>query len=190
MAVGAATLVLIDFQAGFGAPFWGGRNNPRAEENAARLLDHWRARRWPLVHVRHLSREAGSPLAADTAGAAFIPALAPVRGEKIVEKHVNSAFIGTDLEDYLRKAGVRDLVICGLTTPHCISTTTRMAANLGFGVTLAHDACAAFARNADMSWRPDAPALEAQAIHDGAVAHLHGEFARARTTADILAADG
>ena len=175
-------LVLIDIQRGFDAPVWGARNNPHAEDNAAMLLAAWRAAKRPLVHIQHLSVQAGSPLGGD--GAAFKPQVAPRAGEVIFEKSVNSAFIGTGLEDHLRRGGIDALTICGLTTPHCVSTTTRMAANLGFRVTLAHDACAAFASNADASWG-GAP-MEAQAIHDSAVSHLHGEFCTARATADIL----
>ena len=181
-------LILIDFQTGFDDPVWGARNNPDAEQNAARLLHHWRGHGWPLFHVRHLSREAGSPLAAGSDGAGFKPPLAPGAGEALIEKTVNSAFIGTDLESRLRASGITDLVICGLTTPHCVSTTCRMAANLGFAVTLAHDACAAFEKNADMSWKPAAQAMSASAIHDSAVAHLSGEFVYARTTAHIIEA--
>ena len=59
-------------------------------------------------------------------------------------KTVNSAFIGTNLETYLRKNQICHLVLVGLTLPHCISTTTRMAANLGFEVTLLADATASF----------------------------------------------
>jgi len=179
-------LILIDMQTGFDSPVWGARNNPDAESNAARLLAHWRARDRPIFHVRHLSADPASPLASGQPGTAFKPEAMPRAGETVVEKTVNSAFIGTDLAAQLHAISSRDLVICGLTTPHCVSTTTRMAANLGFEVMLAHDACAAFARNADMSWKPRAHAMEAQTIHDSAIAHLHGEFASARTTSDIL----
>jgi nicotinamidase-related amidase len=182
-----SALILIDIQRGFDNPVWGARNNPDAEQNAARLLTRWRAHNRPLFHVRHLSTTPDSPLAAGTTGAAFKPLVAPRPGEHIIEKNVNSAFIGTPLEMLLRQNRITSLVICGLTTPHCVSTTTRMAANTGFEVTLAHDACAAFASNADMGWLPDAPPLTAQAIHNTAVAHLHGEFATARSTGDILA---
>jgi len=180
-------LILIDIQTGFDSPFWGARNNPLAEANAARLLNHWRAQSWPLFHVRHLSTTAGSPLETGQAGANFKPEVQPAQGEPVIEKSVNSAFIDTDLEAQICAGGITDLVICGLTTPHCVSTTARMAANLGFGVTLAHDACAAFTSNADMSWQAGAP-LSAAQIHDTAVAHLHGEFVTAKSTDAIIGA--
>lgn len=185
---GAAGLLLIDIQTGFDAPEMGARNNPDAEAAAGRLLAAWRERGWPVFHVRHLSLEPGSPLTAARGGIDFKPEVAPLPGESVIEKSVNSAFIGTDLEARLRDAGVTEIAICGLTTPHCVSTTARMAANLGFGVTVVHDACAAFAWNADMGWLPGAAALDAETAHRTALAHLHGEFARVAPVADIIGA--
>ena len=181
-------LILIDIQTGFDDPVWGARNNPDAEANAARLLGHWRDSSCPVLHIRHLSCEPGSPLAHDCAGIAFKPEVAPQGGEPVFDKSVNSGFIGTRLEPHLRDHAISDLVICGLTTPHCVSTTCRMAANLGFGVTLVHDACAAFAANAQTDWQgADATSMNPQAIHDSAVSHLHGEFGTARRTIDLMA---
>ena len=176
-------LLLIDIQAGFDSPVWGARNNPDAEARAAALLDHWRRAQHPIIHVQHVSTEPGSPLGPGP-GSAFKPEVAPLAGEAIFVKSVNAAFIGTRLEATLRRREITELVICGLTTAHCVSTTARMAANLGFSVTLAHDACAAFAANADTSWSGH-PALSPEAIHVSAVSHLHGEFATARSVAEI-----
>lgn len=180
-------LVLIDIQTGFDDPFWGNRNNPDAEANAARLLTHARAQSWDIVHVRHVSTQEGSPLSG--AGTAFKPEVAPMGRELVIDKNVNSAFIGTQLEHRLHQNWIKSVVMCGLTTPHCVSTTTRMAANLGFDVTVAHDACAAFARNGDRSWATGAQAemgLCAQDIHTAALDQLHNEFATVRAVGDIL----
>ncbi len=167
-------LILIDFQTGFDAPIWGERNNPDAEQVAAKLLKHWRANSAPIFHIRHFSTEPDSPLSGD--GCNYRMGLEPRGDEPDIHKSVNSAFIGTDLEQQLRGNNIENLVICGLTTPHCVSTTSRMAANLGFAVELVEDACASFSTNANMDWKAGALAMTPQEIHDTALAHLHGEF--------------
>lgn len=179
-------LILIDIQDGFDDPFWGTRNNPDAEANAARLLTQWRAQHAPVFHIQHLSTTPGSPLNPNQGQAAIKTIVAPRNGEQVLTKSVNSAFIGTDLEDLLRAQGISAVAICGLTTPHCVSTTTRMAANLGFDVTLVHDACAAFTMNADAGWR-DGPAPTAEDIHRAALDQLNGEFARVINTDEAIA---
>lgn len=177
-------LLLIDIQQGFDAPVWGDRNNPHAEKRAADLLKHWRKNNWPIFHIQHISTEVGSPLIG--AGASIQECVKPQGNEVVIQKSVNSAFIGTDLENRLHKVGIKDVVICGLTTPHCISTTARMAANLGFNVRLVADATASFTSSANMDWASDAAPLDAQTIHDTALAHLHGEFVTVINSADIL----
>ncbi len=46
-------LILIDQQKAMRHPKWGPRNNPGAEQNIARLLAAWRARKQPVIHVKH-----------------------------------------------------------------------------------------------------------------------------------------
>ncbi|MBC6408396.1 MAG: cysteine hydrolase [Rhodobacteraceae bacterium] len=181
-------LILVDIQMAFhDRAYWGARNNDDAETKAAQLLRHWRAKAAPLVHIRHISTNPNSPLAANKPGTAFMEALAPLAGETVFEKSANAAFIGTPLNSHLRGLGLTQVVICGLTTPHCVSSTCRMAANLGFATTLAHDACAAFTSCAATGWNPALPAMGAEDIHNAAVSHLHGECLTARATGDILA---
>ena len=88
--------------------------------------------------------EPDSPLRPNLPGVEFKPEAAPLPGEIIFQKSVNSAFIGTDLESHLRSEQIENVVIIGLTTDQCVSTTTRMAGNLGFNVLLVSDATAAF----------------------------------------------
>jgi nicotinamidase-related amidase len=176
-----SALLLIDVQQGFDEPYWGARNNPQAEDNIAQLLAAWRADGKPVVHVKHNSRLPRSPLHPSNAGNAFKDFAAPREGEAAFGKDVNSAFIGTDLEAHLRQNGIGDLVIVGLTTPHCISTTARMAANLDFKTIVVSDATAAHAGRG-----PDGKDIDAETMHYHALAALNGEFAEIVSTADLI----
>lgn len=166
-----SALVLIDVQQGFDDPKWGARNNPDAESNMARLLALWRSRQRPVIHVQHCSTEAGSPLRPELSGCAFKQEVVPMEGEPVFQKKVHSGFIGTGLEPYLRENGIRHLVVAGLTTDHCVSTTVRMAADLGFGVSLVSDAVATFDKAG-----PDGITYTAEHIHAVHLASLDGEF--------------
>lgn len=175
-----AALIIIDVQKGFEDPVWGARNNRDAEARIASMLAAWRRDQNPVFHVKHNSRSHASPLHVDSPGNAFKPETAPLPGEPVIEKDVNSAFIGTGLEAQLRNAGIEDLVLVGLTTPHCVSTTARMASNLDFRVRVVSDATAAFA------WRAHDGALVApEDVHYHALAALHGEFCTVVTAASL-----
>ena len=125
-------LLLIDLQQAIDHPDWGIRNNPDAEKQVMRLLSHWRAREWPIIHIRHDSREPRSHYRPGQAGNMFKPETAPLPGEVVIAKTTNSAFIGTDLELRLRRAGHCALVVAGVITTNSVEATGRMAGNLGF----------------------------------------------------------
>ena len=177
----ATTLLVIDLQLGFDEPRWGRRNNPALEQRASELLRAWRASGRPVVHVRHMSVDPSSPLRPGQGGNAFKPEAAPAPGEAVVQKRVNSAFIGTSLEAHLRCAGSTGVVIVGLTTNHCVSTTARMAGNLGFATWVVSDATATFDRVG-----PDGVEHRAEDVHAMALSDLHGEFATVVDTATVI----
>jgi nicotinamidase-related amidase len=178
-------LLVIDVQQGLDDPLWGERNNPGAEQNIARLLAFWRRTHRPVIHVQHMSGRSDSPLRPGLPGNAIKPEAAPAPGEPIFRKTVNSAFIGTALEAHLRAEGIDTLILVGLTTDHCVSTTTRMAANLGFSAIVVSDGTATFERTG-----PDGDHHSAEEMHQLALASLHQEFATVRRTGEVLAEAG
>ncbi|MGI0058846.1 MAG: cysteine hydrolase family protein [Nitrosotalea sp.] len=175
-------LILIDVQKGFDeASFWGKRNNLSAEENMAKLLATWRRTKRPILYIKHNSRNPKVPLHPKHKGNEIKDIVKPENDEPIIIKSVNSAFIGTDLEKRLREQGIDTIVIVGLTTDHCVSTTTRMAGNLGFTTYLVSDATATFDRKG-----PTGKYYTADEMHDLALASLHNEFATVVTTEKLL----
>jgi nicotinamidase-related amidase len=178
-----AALLIIDVQQGFDEPSWGRRNNPQMEARISELLNAWRASNRPVIHAKHMSVDPTSPLRPGQPGNDFKAEVTPMPGESVVEKRVNSCFIGTPLEAELRRRGHDSLVIVGMMTNHCVSTTTRMAGNLGFAAWVVSDATATFDRVG-----PDGVSYPAEQIHAIALSDLHGEFGAVVDTATVLAA--
>ena len=172
-------LILVDIQKGFdNIAYWGGqRNNPDAEEKAGELLRLWRKHHLPIFHIKHCSSNPDSLLNEANEGNDFKDLVKPICSEPIIKKNVNSAFIGTDLKQQLDNLKITKLVIVGLTTDHCISTTTRMAGNLGFDTFLVSDATATFNRKG-----LEGQNYPAELLHETALASLNDEFARIVTT--------
>ncbi len=178
-----AALLVVDMQEGFRDPSWGPRNNPDAELRIALLLQAWRDAGAPVIHVHHHSSSPTGCFRPGTPGCEPLAGTAPRTGEALYHKRANSAFIGTGLEADLRRQGIGSLVVVGLTTNHCISTTVRMAGNLGFATHVVADATATFDR-AGASGRM----RRAEDVHDAALGDLQGEFAEVVDSAGIARA--
>lgn len=176
-------LILIDIQQGFdNIAYWGGqRNNPDAEVNARKLLDYWRANKLPLFHIQHCSVNPDSLLAEGNPGNAHKKIVKPLPGETVIKKSVNSSFIGTNLQQQLDAAGIDTVVIAGLTTEHCVSTTARMAGNFGYNTFVVADATAAFSKTGIKGEHYDA-----ETIHLTALAQINNEFATVLNTDEVL----
>jgi len=180
---GNPALLLVDVQKGFDdLEHWGGeRNNPNAEGNIEELLQLWRKKNLPIYHIKHCSTTPDSPLQKGRPGNDFQDFISPAINEPVIEKKVNSAFIGTDLKEQLQNKNITTIIIVGLTTDHCVSTTTRMAGNFGFNTYLVEDAVATF-NKIGAKGEP----YSAQLIHDTAIASLKDEFATIVSTQNIL----
>ncbi|RFU30870.1 hypothetical protein B7463_g5438, partial [Scytalidium lignicola] len=197
-------LLLIDIQDGLTHPtHWGpSRSNPSFEKNTAQLLESYRklvsstkpspsgsSSPHKVIHVGHSSTSATSPLRPELPGHRFQDFALPKDDETVLFKNVNSAFIGTDLEKIIRQHRTKKLWVVGLTTDHCVSTTVRMAGNLGVcnhdddtgekgEVILIGDATAA--------WKKTEGGWDAETVH---AVHLESltEFATVAKTEDVLA---
>jgi nicotinamidase-related amidase len=176
-------LIVIDVQRAFDEIEAAGRrrNNPDAVANIAALIRRFRAKRMAIFHVRHASLDPDSRFQAHRPGFAVRDEARERPGEPVIVKTVNSAFIGTDLQDRLRQAGVQSLVIVGATTNHCVETTARMAGNLGYDTKLVRDATWTFD-----CLGVDGETYSADEVHRMSLANLSGEFAEIVTTAGVV----
>jgi nicotinamidase-related amidase len=137
-------LVIVDIQNDY---FPGGAfplvEPEQAAGRARLLLDAFRAAGEPVVHVQHVWDEPDAPfMRPGTPGVEISDTVAPLSGEPVIRKEHPNAFLATELERTLRDTGADELVVCGMMTSMCVDATVRAAADLGFQVAVAHDACA------------------------------------------------
>jgi len=137
-------LIIIDIQNDY---FEGGANplirSLEASINAKAILNDFRGKSLPVVHIRHFSTRAGSTFfIPNTKGVEIHENVMPMNGEKVITKKYPNSFRETDLLDYLKSNHITDLVICGMMTQMCVDATTRAAKDFGFTCVVIGDACA------------------------------------------------
>jgi nicotinamidase-related amidase len=186
-------LLIIDIQQDY---FPGGRHplvGPEAAaERASQVLGAWRDRGEPVVHIQHIW---DAPDAAffqpGTPGIEIHPSVAPREGETLLTKTLPNAFLGTGLEEVLRnlrggaEAGARgeaapQLVVMGMMSSMCVDATVRAAADLGFEVSVVHDACAA----PDLSF--GGVTVPAAQVHAAFMAALGDSYAELTSAEELL----
>lgn len=96
--------------------------------------------------------------------------VAPLPGELVLNKTSSGTLNSTMLDQTLRNMGIQSLVMCGVTTDVCVETTARDAADRGFQVIIAEDACTAFSAD----------------LHRAALQAFSLAFGRVRKTDDIV----
>ena len=151
-----------------------------AAKNAATLLEEFRRKSLPVIHIQHISTRPGATFfRPNTAGVEIHESVQPKAGETLFQKHFPSAFRDTPLLEHLRKENITKLAIVGMMTHMCIDTTTRAAADLGFQCSLAHDAVATRA----LAFKGvQVPAESVQAAY---LAGLNGLFAKVATASEL-----
>lgn len=178
-------LLLVDIQNDY---FEGGRwtleRMDQASANAARVLVHARETGMDIIHIRHeiLSNEAPF-FRPGSKGAEIHSSVAPQGSEEIILKHRPNSFVETGLQDMLQARGVTRLIIIGAMSQMCIDATARAARDLGYEVTVIHDACAA--RDAEFNGQP----VPAAQVHAAFMSGLSGTYARVISCDSYLGSD-
>ena len=141
----AQALVIVDIQKDY---FPGGANPLHEPEQAVaaarRVLDRFRSTGESVVHIQHVWDAPDALfMRPGTEGVEIHADVAPLPGETVIQKDAPNAFLRKPLERELRERDIDALVVCGMMTSMCVDATVRAAADLGFTVTVIHDACAA-----------------------------------------------
>ncbi|MFF7109551.1 cysteine hydrolase family protein [Pseudomonas sichuanensis] len=175
-------LIIIDIQNDY---FPGGKwtldGADAAADNAARLLDAARKRGDLVVHVRHEFESSDAPFfTPGSAGARIHHKVEPANNEAVVLKHKVNSFRDTNLKALLDQHDVKALTIVGSMSHMCVDAATRAAADYGYDVSVAHDACATLPLAFDGK---QVPAAE---VHASVMAALAFAYAKVVSTDELL----
>ena len=176
-------LIIIDVQKAFLEKDYPGikRNNTNAELVCGNILNKWRENDLNVIHVRHSSTNPESKLHKSKPGFEFNDYVKPKNNEIVLTKNVNSAFIGTGLDEILKNLNINTLVIVGMTTNHCISSSVRMAGNLGYETFLISDSTACYNTKG-----LDGKEIECEVIYEASIASLSVEFAEIISSRELF----
>lgn len=175
-------LIIIDIQndyfEGGAAPLVG---TYEASLNAKILLDDFRKKNLPIIHIQHIAnREGATFFVPNTFGAEIHENVKPTEGETLIIKHFPNSFRETDLQAALKEKNITDLVICGMMTSMCVDATTRAAKDFGYNCTVISDACAA--PNLQLKDKT----VKAEDVHNAFLAALSYYYATVITTQEYI----
>jgi nicotinamidase-related amidase len=180
-------LLIIDIQNDY---FPGGKyplvNPLDAAKQAYLLLQCFREHGGYHVHIQHVSRkpDAAFFIAGDR-GTDIHDSVAHFEGEPIIYKHQPNAFLNTGLLELLRSWEIERVIVAGMMTHLCVDATARAAADLGFQVIVAEDACA----TRDLSYGDTT--IPADHVHKAFLAALksYGKVMKSEEILALLAAE-
>lgn len=177
-------LLVIDMQEGMADRIRAGRvlAVPDAPDRVADLLDVFRARGLPVIHVHHDDPDPASPFRRGAPGGAPMACAVPASAETVLWKSGSSAFAGTGLDAHLRRIGADQIVIAGAVAAFCVTSSTRAASDLGFRAILPRDAVLGF----DIP-HIDGGLIDGQTVLDVTLSLLGADFAQVVRTEEIVA---
>lgn len=173
-------LVIIDVQKDY---FKGGRwelyQSEQVLEQIKTLIGAFRAKKFPIVYMQHISPKGAAFFEEGTTGTAIHPEITPQETDSVIIKHYPNSFFKTDLQAVLEEKKIDELYVCGMMSHMCVDTTVRSAKDHGYPVTLFADACA----TKDLTF--EGGILPATTVHKVFMASLNGTFAKVTKTAMI-----
>jgi nicotinamidase-related amidase len=176
-------LLLVDLQHGLveGDPEWGPRSTPKLVENVKYLLNTWRAKNWPILHIQHDDNEPKNPINSDYPETFAIHTSAVPEGdEKVFVKHTSSAFVAEGLPEAIKSYGHRKIVVIGMDGAQCVNSTVRQGDDLGYKMFVVADACASYGMD-DYEGKN----VGAEYTHNAAMWMLKA-YGKVTQTADVL----
>lgn len=137
-------LLVIDIQKDY---FPGGKMELvkplEAAQKAYMLLQCFREHGQKTVHIQHIALKPDATFfISGERGTDIHDSAAHFEGEPLVQKHYPNSFRETNLLDLLKGWGIERLIITGMMSHMCVDATARAAADFGFQVIIAEDACA------------------------------------------------
>jgi nicotinamidase-related amidase len=179
---GTTPLVILDVQDAIDQPIWDGKSNPDYLVVIQRLLAHWRKNDWPVLHIKHNEATPTSSYHTHGPWNDFKKEVAPIVGETIIAKRQNCAFIGTELDEFLKNMETDCLVLVGVVIHNSMDATVRAGKALGYTIILPSDGTTAVPVTG-----PDGKYWDAVTVHDLTLAILNGEYAEVMTSDNVIA---
>ncbi|KAJ7803138.1 Isochorismatase-like protein [Mycena olivaceomarginata] len=202
-------LIVIDVQQAFIDPSFlkRERSTPNLQPNITALLAAFRAKNLPIIHIHHIDTEKLDPEGTSLWNESTHPEgvlpqeyVKPQGDEPVLRKYDRSSAFGahlvsdrtTSLKDILDAQGIKTVILVGQSSAHCVSSTARSAFDLGLSVVVVGDASATYAAGipeysgAAKGDIKDGKAWSAETVHGVAMAHLDGDLADVKGTAEVL----
>ena len=166
-----SALIMVDCQNTYRRGVMQLTNVEPAILEAQKLLNMARDLNVPIIHIQH-DAGTGTPYDISADIGAISEEVAPKNGEAVLVKNYPNAFWHTNLEAQLKALDIENVVLAGFMTHVCIDSTARGAFNLGFKPTVIASACATRSLIG-----PQGKVIEAQTMHDSALAAVRDLFA-------------
>ena len=149
--------------------------------NILSLIDTAKTHNIPVVMIQHtlLSKNATAFLS-QTNGWELHESVKEIEVEHYVEKNYPSAFVGTDLQEWLEKNNIDTVVISGYMTQFCCDTTAKYAMHLGYNVEFMSDA------TATLGFENNVGKVSAEELHRAILVHQAARFSYVLSTKEWM----